>query len=100
MQMQAYYLDVHFEHFEEEALDPVLVLDVVEDDESDLGAGDEGRYEPIIKLVHNLQVHVVRLPNVLVNEVEGGVGNELIQITVVLLLQIQKLTCHFQSNKT
>ena len=40
---------------------------------------------PLIELVDDLEVAVVRADHVLVHEVEGGVGDELVQVTVVIL---------------
>lgn len=58
----------------------------MKDNKADLGGGDKARDKPVVKLVHDLQVHVVRLPNMLVYQVQGGVSDELVQIRVVLLL--------------
>lgn len=46
---------------------------------------DKSRDEPLVELVHNFQVHVVRRPHALVHKVQGGMGNELAQVPVVFL---------------
>ncbi len=80
------YLDVGLVHFLEKVLDALLVLDVVEHQEPYSSGSDEGGDEPLVELVDNLEVHVLRGPLVLVNQVQRGVGNELVQVPVVVLL--------------
>ena len=52
-----------------------------------MSSRDEGGDEPLVELVHRLQVHVVGLPHVLIHQVQGGVGDELVQVPVVVLPQ-------------
>ena len=49
-------LDVCFIHLGEEVLDAVLVLQVMEHDESLPRGCDKGRDEPLIELVNNLEI--------------------------------------------
>ena len=42
-------------------------------------------YSPLIELVDDLEVAVAGADHVLVHEVEGGVRDELVQVTVVVL---------------
>lgn len=51
---------------------------------------DKSRNKPFIKLVHGLQVHVVRKPHVLIYEVESSVGNELVEVAMIILVHFQK----------
>lgn len=60
-------LDVGLVHLGEEALDALVVAVVVDHQEPDLAGRNKGRDVPLIKLVYRLQVHVVRLPLVLVH---------------------------------
>lgn len=46
---------------------------------------DECWNEPLIELVHRLQVHVVWQPHVLIYEVESRVSYELVQMAVIVL---------------
>ena len=52
-----------------------------------MSSRDEGRDEPLVELVHGLQVHVVGLPHVLIHQVQSSVGDELVQVAVVVLSQ-------------
>lgn len=54
-------------------------------DEKDMTSGDEGRDEPFVEFVHSLQVHVAGLPHVLINQIQSGVSDELVQMSVIIL---------------
>ena len=57
---------------------------------SNLRGRDECRDEPVIEFVDNLQVHIVGLPNVFVDEVEGGMCDKLVKIGVIFFLEDQE----------
>lgn len=59
---------------------------------SNVGRRHERTDEPLIKLIHDFQMHVRRFPRVLVHEIERRVGDELIQMRVILLLKQGKST--------
>lgn len=54
-------------------------------DEEDMPSGDEGGDEPLVELVHSLQVHVAGLPHVLIHQIQSSVSDELIQVPVIIL---------------
>jgi len=78
-------LDVGLIHLCEKVLDSILILDIVKDEKALLAGGHKGGDVPLVELVHHLQVHVRGPEHVLVHEVEGGVGDELVEVTVVIL---------------
>lgn len=80
-------LDVRLVHLREEVLDAFVVPVVVHHQEPDLAGRHKRRNVPLIELVDGLQVHVVRLPLVLVHQVQGSMSYELVQMAVVFLLQ-------------
>ena len=43
---------------------------------------------PLVKLVHDLEVHVGCPEHLLVDEVQGGMSDELVQMAVVVLSQV------------
>lgn len=47
--------------------------------------GNKRWHKPLVELVHSFQVHVVRQPHVLIHQVEGGMSDELVQMTMVVL---------------
>ena len=47
---------------------------------------DEGRHKPLVEFVNNLEVHATGRPHVFVHEVKSSMGNELVQVAVVVLL--------------
>lgn len=79
-------LDEHLVHIVEEIADALIVAVVVHHHEARLAGGHEGGHEPLVELVNRLQVHVVGFPLVLVDQIEGGVRDKLVQMAVVLLL--------------
>lgn len=80
-------LDEHLVHIVEEVPDALVVAVVVHHHEARLAGRHEGGHEPLVELVNGLEVHVVGFPLVLVDQIEGGVRDELVQMTVVLLLK-------------
>lgn len=80
-------LNVRLVHLREEVLDALVVPVVVHHQEPDLTGRHKRRNVPLIELVDGLQVHVVRLPLVLVHQVQGSVRYELVQMSVVFLLK-------------
>ena len=61
----------------------------------DTGCSDEGRDEPFIELVDNLEVHPTGGPHVFIHQVEGRVGDELVQMAVVVFLSNKSHKSHF-----
>ena len=53
----------------------------------DTTSRNKGRNKPLVKLVHNLEEHVVGGPHLFIDKVKGSVGNELVQVPVVVSLQ-------------
>lgn len=51
---------------------------------------DKSRNKPFVKLVHSLQIHVVRKPHVLIYEVKSSMGNELVEMAMIILMHFQK----------
>ena len=82
-----YYLYVGLVHFIKKVLDPVFILTVVHHDESDMSRRYERANKPLVKFIHNFQMHVRRFPRVLVHKIECRVGDELIQMRVILFLK-------------
>lgn len=78
--------DERFVHFVEEILDAFVVSRVVHHNESCLASGYKGRHKPLIEFVDRLEIHVVRFPFVFVDQIEGGMGNELVQMAMVFFL--------------
>ncbi|KAH9400390.1 hypothetical protein TYRP_001955 [Tyrophagus putrescentiae] len=79
-------LGVQLVHLLEEVPN-VAVLDlrgVMQEEKPDTRvAADEGRHEPLVKLVDALQVHVWRDPDVLIYQIQRCVGHKLRQVAVV-----------------
>lgn len=88
--LQMRYIYIGLVHFVKKVLDPVLVLAVVHHDESDVSRRDERADEPLVKFIHDFQMHVRRFPRVLIHEIERRVGDELIQMRVIVLLKQKK----------
>lgn len=85
-----YYLYVGLVHFIKKVLDPVFILTIVHHDESDMGRRHKRADKPLVKFIHNFQMHVRRFPRVLVHKIKRRVGDELIQMRVILLLKEKK----------
>ena len=100
-------LDVCFIHLGEEVLDAVLVLQVMEHDESLPRGCDKGRDEPLIELVNNLEIpdksflnscnslrkkylHVRCPQHVLIHKIESSMCDELVQVTMIILPHLEK----------
>lgn len=79
-------LYVRLVHLHEEVLDPVVILDVVQADEAHAARGDERGDVPLVEFVHQSEVHVAGGPHGLVDEVQGCVGDELVQVAMILAL--------------
>lgn len=82
--------DERFVHFVKEILDALVVSIVMDHDESRLAGGHKSRHKPLIEFIDGFQIHVVRFPFVFVDQIEGGMGNELVQMTVVFFLCVWK----------
>lgn len=78
--------DVRFIHLVEEVLDAFIVPVVVHHHEPQMAGRHKPGHEPLVKLVDRFQVRVVRFPFVLVDQIECGVRNELVQMTMVFFL--------------
>ena len=78
-------LDVGFVHLGEEAFNSVLVLKIMEHNKSLSGSSHKCRNKPLIELVHDLEVHVGGPEHVLIHQVEGSMGDELVEVPVVVL---------------
>lgn len=50
-------------------------------------SSDECRNKPFIEFVHSLQVHVVGLPHILIHQIKSSMSNELVQMSVIILLE-------------
>jgi len=48
------------------------------------------RHKPLVEFINNFQVHVVTSPHLLIDKVKCSMGNELVQMSVVVLLQMQQ----------
>ena len=55
--------------------------------DKDTAGGNKRRNKPLVKLVDNLQVHVTRRPHLFVDQVQRRVGDKLVQVSMVVLLQ-------------
>ena len=55
----------------------------------DTASCDKGGHKPLIELVHNFEEHIVGGPHLFIHKVKGSVGNELVQVPVVIPLQAQ-----------
>ena len=53
----------------------------------DTSSSDKCRDEPLVEAVHDFEVHVVGGPHLLVHQIQRSVGNELVQMSVVISLQ-------------
>lgn len=42
---------------------------------------------PFIELVHHLEVHIGRAEHVLVHQIQGSVGDELVEMSVIVLAE-------------
>lgn len=78
-------LDVQIINIIKEVLDSILLPDIMEHYKSHMPSGDEGGDEPLVELVHSLQVHVAGLPHVLIHQIQSSVSDELIQVPVIIL---------------
>jgi len=76
-------------HLVEEVLDALIVFVVMHDDESYLAGCNEGRNEPLIESINGFQLHIGSFPFVLVHQIQGGMGNKLAQVPVVLFLWVE-----------
>lgn len=66
---------------------PVLPLPFVEFyKHKDTSSCDEGRDEPLVEFVDDFEIHVTGGPHLFINQVESRMGNELIQMTMIVFL--------------
>lgn len=56
----------------------------------DMSSCDKSRNKPFVKLVHSLQIHIVRKPHVLIYQVKSSMGNELVEMAMIILMYFQK----------
>lgn len=87
--------DIRVIHLVKEVLDSLVVFVVMNDDESYLAGCDEGRNKPLIESINGFQLHIGRLPFVLIHQIQGGMGNKLGEVPVVLFLQKEKVFTQF-----
>lgn len=78
-------LDIGLIHFREKVLNSVLILQIVEHYEPLSWCSHKCGDKPLIELVDNLKVHIWSAQHVLVQQVERGVGDELVKVAVVIL---------------
>ena len=81
------YLYVHFVKLIEKVFNPIFILDIVQNNKTDLWCCDECWDEPIIKFVYGLQVHIIRFPNMFIYQIQGGMGNKLVQVAMIFFLK-------------
>lgn len=55
-----------------------------------MSSRDESRNKPFVKLVHSLQIHVVRKPHVLIYQVKSSMGYELVEMAMIILMHFQE----------
>eukprot|EP00982_Pelagococcus_subviridis_P005353 29605-Pelagococcus_subviridis.AAC.9 len=80
-------LDVELVRFREERAHALLVPRVVQEHEPRPPRGDVRVHEQIVEPVHELEVRLRRLPSPLVDDVERGVRDELLEVRRVLPLR-------------
>lgn len=57
--------------------------------EKDMSCSDECWHKPFIKFVHSFQVHVAGQPHVFIDEIESCMGDELVQVAMIVLQSIR-----------
>lgn len=53
-----------------------------------MSCSNKCRHEPFIKFVHGFQVHVAGQPHVFIDEIQGCMGDELVQVAMIVLQSI------------
>lgn len=72
------YLYISFIHFIEKILNPILIFTIVHHDKPNVSRCHESADEPLIKLIHDFQMHVRRFPRMLVHKIERRMSDKLI----------------------
>ena len=60
----------------------------MKDDEPLSRSSHKSRDVPLVELVHNLKVHVGSSQHLLVNQIQGSVGYELVEMSVIIFLDL------------